>query len=83
VSRVARWDGASWSSLGSGLDGTVRALAVFDDGSGAALYATGTFTTAGGVPANNIARWDGASWSALRQRDHRPRRPRAGGVRRR
>jgi hypothetical protein len=36
----------------------VRALAVFDDGNGPALYASGDFTLAGGVAANYIARWD-------------------------
>ena len=34
---------------GSGLNASVRALAVFDDGSGPALYAGGDFTIAGGV----------------------------------
>ena len=29
------------------------------------LVAAGSFTTAGGVPANRIARWDGTSWSAF------------------
>jgi len=43
----------------------VRALAVFDDGSGPALYAGGSFTRAGGGAANGIARWDGSGWSAL------------------
>ncbi len=70
ASQIARWDGASWSALGSGLSfialfTAVDALAVFDDGSGPALYAGGHFATAGGVTVNNIARWDGSSWSAL------------------
>jgi WD40 repeat protein len=62
---LARWDGATWSPLGSGLGGefvNVRALAVGTDGG---LYAGGLFETAGGVPAGNVARWDGAAWSAL------------------
>ncbi len=66
---VARWDGASWSALGSGLNYVVNALAVFDDdGDGPnppALFAAGAFTTAGGVSANRVAKWDGAAWSAL------------------
>ena len=62
---IARWDGSSWSALGSGLDGEVRALAVFDDGSGPALYAGGTFLSAGGQGVGRIARWDGSSWTAL------------------
>ncbi len=48
-----------------GLSGTVRATVVFDDGTGSALYAGGTFTTAGGLPASNIAKWNGSSWSPL------------------
>ncbi|HEX6886091.1 MAG TPA: HYR domain-containing protein [Planctomycetota bacterium] len=48
-----------------GVDEDVHALAVFDDGSGPALYAGGTFLVAGGTPANRIARWDGTAWTAL------------------
>jgi len=65
VNRVARWDGALWSALGSGMSSEVYALAVFDDGTGEALYAGGAFGTAGGVPAGRIARWNGSSWSAV------------------
>ena len=65
ANRIARWDGSSWTALGSGLNGFVRALTVYDDGSGPALYAGGSFTTAGGVAASRIARWNGSSWSAL------------------
>ncbi len=69
VNHIARWDGEAWSPLGSGLGGApgiqVNALAVFDDGSGPALYAAGLFSMAGGAPVNNIAKWDGESWGAL------------------
>jgi hypothetical protein len=65
ATRVAKWDGASWSALGSGLDDRVNALAVYDDGVAPALYAGGAFTTAGGTSAARIAKWDGAGWSAL------------------
>ena len=65
ASHIARWDGASWSALGSGLDGDVYALRRFDDGTGPALFAGGSFTLAGGVSASDIARWDGANWSAV------------------
>src|SRR5688572_235497 len=70
VSLIAKWDGSSWTSLGSGMSTphpykSVSSLAVYDDGSGPALYAGGYFTSAGGVAANYIARWDGTSWSAL------------------
>ena len=65
ANRIARWNGTTWSALGSGLGNTVRALVEHDDGSatGLALYAGGSFTTAGGAGANRIARWDGAAWS--------------------
>jgi hypothetical protein len=67
VNNIARWEGTEWSGTSgdAGVDGDVRSLAVFDDGSGPALYAGGDFTTAGGVTANHIARWDGSEWSAL------------------
>lgn len=67
ASNIARWDGASWSSVGGGTNALVRALAVFDDGSGdrPGLIAGGAFESAGDVPANRIAKWDGAAWSPL------------------
>jgi hypothetical protein len=65
TAHIARWDGASWSALGSGTIGRIYAMTVFDDGTGPALYAGGDFTAIGGIPANRIAKWDGAAWSAL------------------
>jgi hypothetical protein len=62
ANRVARWNGTSWSPLGSGMSSFVSALAVLPNGD---LVAGGQFTTAGGVAANRIARWDGSSWSPL------------------
>jgi trimeric autotransporter adhesin len=67
ASGIAKWDGATWSPLGEGMNAGVLALAVADDGGGPALFAGGGFTLAGGMPANRIAKWDGASWSALGQ----------------
>jgi hypothetical protein len=58
---IAQWDGSNWSAVGSGVGGTVYALAV----SGSMLYAGGNFTMAGGVAANYIAQWDGNNWSAV------------------
>jgi len=65
ASRIARWDGSSWSALSTGLNGEAYALAVHDDGSGPALYVAGYFTSAGGVTAIHVARWNGTTWSAL------------------
>ncbi len=63
--RLARWDGASWSEVGGGVDAEVHDLELFDDGRGLALYAAGEFTAAGGLPASRVARWDGAAWETL------------------
>jgi len=69
VNNIAKWDGTTWSALagpsGTGTDAVVIALTVFDDGGGPALYAGGSFTTAGGVEVNHVARWDGSGWSDL------------------
>ena len=65
---IARWDGATWSPLGppgSGTNGSVLSLAVFDGGSGPDLYVGGEFILAGGGLASHVARWDGSGWSAL------------------
>ncbi|MEO1086270.1 MAG: hypothetical protein AAFY88_18700, partial [Acidobacteriota bacterium] len=64
---IASWDGTSFSALGTsdvGVDGTVTALAIFDDGAGPALFVGGDFQEAGGVASPYLARWDGSSWSA-------------------
>ena len=61
ASGIAKWDGSAWSALGTGISGTVDALAV----SGDDLYAGGSFNTAGGTSAKYIAKWDGSAWSAL------------------
>jgi trimeric autotransporter adhesin len=68
VNRIARWNGVSWSSLGTGMSGagpfypSVSALATMPNGD---IVAGGYFNMAGGVPANYVARWNGTSWSAL------------------
>ena len=65
VSRIARWDGASWHSVDNGVSGSgnfsVSALAAL----GSRLYAAGSFTNASGLAVGRIAQWDGVSWSAL------------------
>src|SRR5262249_10296237 len=54
---IARWDGLGWSALGGGLrNADVRALAVFDDGSGPALYV-------GMERGSGTARGTGWSWA--------------------
>src|SRR6185503_7776777 len=60
VNRIAVWNGSTWSSLAGGMTGAVvYSLALFDDdGAGPnppAVYAAGSFTSAGGVLTKNIA----------------------------
>lgn len=67
---IAKWDGSTWTALGSGLEyngalGGGMDMTVFDDGTGPALYVAGAIDHAGGVAVNGIARWNGANWSAL------------------
>jgi len=61
AANVARFDGATWSSLGNGVNGTVSAIAVANG----AAYVGGSFTSASGVSVSRIAKWDGSTWSAL------------------
>lgn len=68
VNNIAKWNGTSWSPLGNGTSGgglgygpSVNALAVYDDGTGSALFAGGGFTS----PASEVAKWDGSTWSPL------------------
>src|ERR1035441_9626759 len=61
ANHIAKWNGSSWTALGSGMNSNVWALAV----SGSDLYAGGEFTAAGGSAANYIAKWNGSSWTAL------------------
>ncbi|MBM4112703.1 MAG: hypothetical protein FJ253_04910 [Phycisphaerae bacterium] len=64
---VAKWNGTTWSPLGSGTNATVRSFAVFDEGmgQGPSLFVGGNFTSAGGMSANGIARWNGVAWSPV------------------
>ncbi len=59
---IAKWDGANWSGLGSGVvGGSVNAIAIL----GTDIYVGGDFGQAGGSPALNVAKWNGNAWSAL------------------
>lgn len=65
ANNVAKWDGTAWSPLGDGLDGQVQEMIVFDDGTGPALYALGSFNNSGATPASRAAKWNGVSWEAV------------------
>jgi hypothetical protein len=61
ANRIAKWDGNSWSALGSGMNGGVFGLAAI----GSDVYAGGDFNSAGGIAAARIARWNGSNWTAV------------------
>jgi len=64
ASFIARWDGANWSALGSGVTGGansgVNSVAILNN----AVCVAGAFTTAGGISALNFATWNGSAWAA-------------------
>ncbi|MBI1381798.1 MAG: hypothetical protein GC161_12010 [Planctomycetaceae bacterium] len=65
VANLARWDGQSWNSVGTGANATVRALEVADPGIGPRLFVGGEFTAIDGVPVNRVASYDGTSFVGL------------------
>jgi hypothetical protein len=67
VNNIAKWDGNDWAPLGSPPNTGVTGgyiNSIIMDASGN-LYAGGTFTSAGGQPANRVAKWDGNAWTAF------------------
>ncbi len=62
---IVRWNPVAGFSSPGGVDGTVNAMTTFDDGSGLALYAGGSFTHAVNLSSNHIARFDGSNWTTL------------------
>ena len=73
ANRFAAWNGTSWQSTGTGMEGgndpftvpSVMSLCAHDDGDGPALFVGGRFAIADGVDVNNLGRRQGSSWSAL------------------
>jgi hypothetical protein len=67
---VGRYRNGVWENLGgpalcSNCVYSRSRLAVFDDGSGPALYVTGGFNNWGGIEARGIVRWNGKHWSPV------------------
>jgi hypothetical protein len=66
---IARFRDGAWSPVGPvgapiGIE-AVLCLHVFDDGTGPALYAGGSFTQIGGVAASRLARWKDGAWTEV------------------
>ena len=71
VNGIAKWDGESWSPLGSGVSrlhsGDLRyssTLTSLETGR-VRLYAAGEFVQIGGIAANDVASWGWRAWSPL------------------
>lgn len=59
----AKWDGSSWSAVGSGGTGLVEDIAVDSQGN---IYIGGTFLNWAGVAeADRLAWWNGSAWAAV------------------
>jgi hypothetical protein len=76
---IARWDGSSWSALGTDRStaGSPTVHAITLDGDD--VYVGGQFQSFGGVTAQNLARWDGQAWHAIGS-GFEPSEPFASGV---
>lgn len=62
--QVGAWSGYGlWGSAFSGLDGEVYASVIEPDTGD--LYVGGSFSSIGGISANNVAKWNGKEWSNL------------------
>ncbi len=65
---IAKWNGDEWSAMQS-LNGSVRDMAIFDDGTGPALYVAGSFPRPmppdSGTTLHYVAKWMGTGWAPL------------------
>lgn len=61
VSHIARWNGKQWQAI-PGFNAPVGAFAIFDDGSGSALYAAASFGYASHFV---IGKWTGTGWKPI------------------
>ncbi|MBI5217360.1 MAG: T9SS type A sorting domain-containing protein, partial [Bacteroidia bacterium] len=56
---LAKWNGATWDSVGTGVNGPVWNFQVINND----LYVMGTFDTVGAIVAHGLAKWNGTQWS--------------------
>lgn len=61
ANNIAKWNGTSWSPLGSGTNTPVLALTIYNND----LIAGGNFTLAGGIAASYVTKWNGTNWAPL------------------
>ena len=61
IYHIAKWNGTTWSAVGSGLSNTPEALMPYQGD----LIAGGWFMSSGSTSLLHIARWNGSAWSPL------------------
>ncbi|HMN95719.1 MAG TPA: hypothetical protein PKC43_05650 [Phycisphaerales bacterium] len=68
TAKLARWNGSAWQSVGAQLESFLSAVwsfAVWDDGSGEALYVGGNYLNIGGQGIDHIAKFNGTTFSPV------------------
>lgn len=61
VNGIAKWNGSTWSALGSGFNSTVYGVGLYNG----ELFAGGDFTQSGAQTVKRIAKWNGTNWVSL------------------
>jgi trimeric autotransporter adhesin len=63
---IARWDGTNWHALGQGIGpGQSSPISTLRPLANGNLVVGGSFSVAGGAPAQNLAVWNGAVWQPI------------------
>ncbi len=58
---LKKWNGTTWVTVGSGVNGSVVALEVYNN----ELFIGGVFDTIGGIPCDGFAKWDGNNYTPI------------------
>ena len=62
VNNIAVWNGADWDTVGTGTNGYIRDMVVYNN----TLYIAGLFTTFNGmVNVDGLVKYDGTSWTTI------------------
>lgn len=61
ILNIARWDGNTWDSLDTGVQGAVRSIISYNG----ELYVGGQIVKFGNVFTNGVAKWDGNQWQSI------------------
>ncbi|MFM7016341.1 MAG: T9SS type A sorting domain-containing protein [Bacteroidota bacterium] len=63
VNGIAKYNGTTWSALGTGVNNVASEYPVAVKVVGSSLYVGGNMTLVGGYFANGFAKWNGSAWS--------------------